>query len=148
VNLLALDPATSCGWAHSCGASGTWKLKVRSDESDGMRLLRLHGKLDEIKRTVGVDLLVFEAARALRFGNATRVAGEIGGAVKLWCEQNKVNCRGYSPPEIKKHATGKGNADKVAMLDAARAKWPTVEDDNEADALWLLDLATKEYVKQ
>lgn len=145
MNILALDPATNTGWAHSCGHSGTWSLKVKADESDGMRLVRLHAKLDEIKRSVGVDLLVFEAARAMRFGNATRVAGEIGGAVKLWATTNGVNYRCFSPAEIKKHATGKGNADKVRMREAARAKWPHCEDEDEADALWLLDLAVSEY---
>ena len=145
MNILALDPATECGWAHSRGQSGTWSLRVRSDESDGMRLVRLQAKLDEIKHALGVDLLVFEAARAMRFGNATRVAGEIGGAVKLWATHNGINYRGYSPSEIKRHATGKGNADKLAMFEAARVKWPRVAGEDEADALWLLDLATNEY---
>jgi Holliday junction resolvasome RuvABC endonuclease subunit len=64
----------------------------------------------------------------------------------VWCYDNSIEYRGYSPSEIKKHATGKGNANKDAILKAARQRWPDVEivDDNEADALWLLDLAQKE----
>ena len=40
---------------------------------------------------------------------------------------------------IKKHATGKGNASKEAMLASARSKGHDPSDDNEADALALLD---------
>ena len=39
---------------------------------------------------------------------------------------------------IKKHATGKGNAGKAAMIAAARARGFAPQDDNEADALALL----------
>ena len=39
---------------------------------------------------------------------------------------------------IKRHATGKGNADKDAMIAAARARGFSPADDNEADAIALL----------
>ena len=42
---------------------------------------------------------------------------------------------------IKKHATGKGNAGKADMLNAMRNKGFSPADDNEADALALLDWA-------
>jgi Holliday junction resolvasome RuvABC endonuclease subunit len=150
VNILAVDPATRCGWAHSAGASGTWDLSIRRDESAGMRLLRLRGKLEEIRATVGVDLLVYEAARhaAPKMAGALVVQATLQGVLLLWAEQNRVEYRGYSPSEIKKHATGKGNAGKDVMLAAARARWPTVGDDNEADARWLLDLASETYASR
>lgn len=148
MNILALDPATQCGWAHSCGQQGTWDLSIRRDESDGMRLLRLRGKLNEIKSSAGIDLLVFEAARnaGAKMQGALVVQAQIQGVIKLWCVDNKVEYRGYSPSEIKKHATGKGNANKEVMIAAAKAKWPNaaIEDDNTADAMWILDLVTKQ----
>lgn len=146
MNLLALDPATNCGYAHSCGVSGTWDLSVRRDESGGMKLIRLRAKLTEMRDSVGVGVIVFEAARhaAPKMQGALVVQAELQGVIKAWCIDNEVQFRGYSPSEIKKHATGKGNANKDAMLVAARAKWPKNMDDNEADALWLLDLARKE----
>ena len=145
--ILALDPATKCGWAHSSGASGTWDLSVRRDESDGMRLIRLQCKLGEIHKSAGIDLLVFEAARNMKFGNAIRVAGEIQGAIKLWCENHDVPYRAYSATEIKKFATGKGSADKGKMLAAAHQKWPLMSfvDDNHVDALWVLEFAKHEF---
>ena len=149
MKILALDPATLTGWAHSDGASGTWDLSVLRDESAGMRLIRLRSKLHDIKESVGVDLLVFEAARnaAPKMQGALVVQAELQGAIKLWCEDLGVNYRGYSPSEIKKHATGKGNASKQDMADASKSKpWAkSGQDDNEVDALWLLDLAVSEY---
>lgn len=148
LRILALDPATQCGFAHSCGASGTWDLSVRKDESAGMRLIRMRAKLEEIRLAVGVDLVVYEAARyvGVRGGDrALAVQSMIQGAVLIWCEDNGFQYRAYSPSEVKKHATGKGNAKKDVVLAAARVRWPNVRGHDEADARWLLDLAEGEY---
>ncbi len=152
MKILALDPATHCGWAHSCGASGTFDLSIRRDESSGMRLLRLRSKLEDIYATGGVDLVVFEAARhgAAHMQGALVVQAELQGVIKLWCEQHEgVEYRGYSPTEIKKFAIGKGRGSKEVMVEAAKERWPEVNivDDNQADALWLLALAQSEYAK-
>ncbi len=149
MNILAIDPATKCGWAHSCGESGTWDLSVRRDESAGMRLIRFRGKLQEIVSNVGVDLVVYEAARhaAPNMQGALTVQAMIQGVLVTWCEDNHAEYRGVSPSEVKKHATGKGNANKDLMIAAARERWPEVriQDDNQADALWILDLAEQLY---
>lgn len=148
MKILALDPATHCGWAHTDGMSGDWDLSVRRDEGGGMRLVRLKGKLNEIQQNAPVDLLVFEAARhcAPRMQGALVVQAELQGVIKNWCEENRVDYRGYSPSEIKKFATGKGNANKKMMIEAGRKKFgENLSSDNEADALWLLELAKREY---
>ena len=146
--MLAIDPATKCGWAHSSGASGTWDLSIRRDESSGMRLMRLEAKLIEIAAGIGFKTLVFEAARhgASKMQGALVVQAELQGVLKLFCEQRLMHYRGYSPTELKKFATGKGNAGKQQVLAAAQARWPEkkVIDDNEADALWLLALAERD----
>ena len=148
MRILALDPATNCGWAHTCGQSGTWDLSVRRDESGGMRLVRFRSKLRELKELEGIDVLVFEAARHAGPGmqGALVVQSEIQGVLKEWCETESVQYRGYSPSEIKKHATGKGNAKKADMQAAAAERFGRSMDDNEADALWLLDLAKRDLV--
>lgn len=112
-----------------------------------MRLIRLRSKLREIKASCGVDLVVFEAARhaAPKMQGALVCQTELQSVIKIWAEDEKIDYRGYSPSEIKKHATGKGNASKEMMIAAAQKKWLQIEDDNQADALWLLDLAKKEY---
>jgi Holliday junction resolvasome RuvABC endonuclease subunit len=118
---------------------------MRRDESAGMRLIRLRGKLNEILYSQGVELVIFEAARHAMPGmqGALVVQSELQGVIKLWCEDNSIQYKGVSPSEIKKHATGKGNAKKDMMIAAAKNKWPGVEivDDNQADAMWILDFS-------
>ena len=149
MKILALDPSTHCGWAHSCGASGTWDLSVRRDESGGMRLIRLGSKLKEVLDSEGIDLLAYEAARnqGPKMQGALVVQSELQATIKLFCEDSGIEYRGYSPSELKKHATGKGGSGKPAMLAAAQEMWPgkVFVDDNQVDALWLLDLAQSEY---
>lgn len=149
MKILALDPATHCGFAHSCGISGTWDLSIRRDESSGMRLIRLRAKMQEILNGAGIDLVVYEAARNAgpKMQGALVVQAMLQGVIVLWCEENHLQYKGLSPSEIKKHATGKGNANKDLMVSSAKAKWPTVPigDDNTADALWILDFAQQQW---
>lgn len=146
MQILALDVASNCGFAHSSGDSGTWKLSPKAGESKGLRLVRFRSKLKELLSQKQIDVVVFEGA--ISFGrahaNGMLVQSEMQGVLKLWCEDNGIRYVSFSPAEIKKHATGKGNADKVKMLTAAKRAFAVpVYDDNQADALWLLDLAQK-----
>lgn len=149
MKILALDPATKCGYAHSSGLSGVWDLSIKRDESAGMRLIRLRAELEGLRAKEGVDLVVYEAVRnmAPQGRGASVVQAMIQGVIVLWCEDNGIEYRGYSPQQIKKQATGKGNAKKDQVLAAACMTWPTINviDDNHADALWLLDLALSEF---
>jgi len=151
MHILAIDPGTHCGWAHSCGASGTWDLSTRRDESGGMKLMRLRAKLNEILAAQpGLGLVVFEAARhaAPKMQGALVHQARLQGVIELWCIDKHIEYRGYSPSEIKKRATGKGNCGKADVIKAAREKLNYAGgDDNEADALWLLDLAKSEYAQ-
>lgn len=148
MKILALDPATSCGWAYenteeNFQTSGVWDLSIKRDESRGMRLIRFKSKLIEIYDKLGIDVIPFEAARnaASSMQGALVVQAEIQGVLKNWCDENDIDYTGYSPTEIKKHATDNGNASKAKMIEAAQAKFgEQVTDDNEADALWLLDM--------
>ena len=150
MHILAIDPATKCGWAHSNGASGVWDLSIRRDESSGMRLLRFESKLMEVGRLVGVDVIAFEVPTVAQGRKANldgvKLGTKLQAIIERLCEGGNMEHIGYNLSTIKKHATGKGNANKEAMLAAAREQWPDVEimDDNQADALWLLDLAQTE----
>ena len=152
MGILAIDPATACGWAHSAGPSGVWDLRILRDESDGMRLIRMRSKLREIFLAHPFNLLVFEAARNAmpKMQGALVVQAQIQSVVKVWCIDHEVQFRGYSPTEIKRHATGRGNANKAEMIAAAKLRWPSVPiiDDNHADALWILSLAVATYEQE
>ena len=67
------------------------------------------------------------------------------GKVQEWAAVNGVEVTTRHSREIKRHALGKGKGSKEAMILAAERKWDVdVEDDNQADALWLLSLVQEE----
>lgn len=144
IKILAIDPATNCGWATDT-ASGTWDLNVKKDESKGMRLIRLRAKLKEVIKSEGINLIVFERPAGMH-KNPIIMQSELQSVIKVYCEDNKLDYRGFSASEIKKFATGKGNCNKEAMVAAAQDKYGLVgNDDNQADALHLLNLAKSFY---
>lgn len=156
MKILALDPATQCGWAYrdtksGDPVSGTWDLSTRRDESGGMKLIRFRSKLDEILK-LGIDLIVFEAARnhAPGMQGALIHQAQLQAVVQVFAEDNKIDYRGYSPSEIKKLATGRGNAKKEDVMAAVNHRLSdcrVISDHNEADAIALLHLAQQEYAK-
>lgn len=150
--ILALDLATSCGFAIGCETlpygSGTWDLSSRPGDSYGVRYLLLRARLTEARAAYpGLGLVVTETAHH-RGGAATRLALGYQATVETWCVENGVEHAGVATSALKKHATGKGNADKAAMLAAARRRWtidPAATDD-EIDALWIYDWARTQLV--
>lgn len=151
--ILAIDPGTKCGWAlrMDTGAifSGTWNLKPNRFEGAGMRWLRLRKFIDDLTKNLTIDLVAYEEVRRHMGVDAAHIYGGIVSVLQAWCEERKVPYTGSPVGTVKKAATGKGNADKTMMVAAAKARWPEqdVSDDNQADALWILDLAVKEYGK-
>lgn len=140
MKILAIDPASILGWAISNTEYGIWDLKTRKDESMGMKLLRLKAKLDEVFSIENFELIVYERPGG-RNKNPIIHQSKLIGKIEEWSEEHNVQYRGYSATEIKKFATGKGNANKPAMIKAAKDKLGYLgDDDNEADALWLLNL--------
>ena len=146
--ILALDLATATGWAlrdaRGVVTSGVMTFSLRRGESSGMRLLRFRRWLREVLGGE-VRLVAYEQPiihRKRRQLNAS-VAHNLEGVLLPELE-GRVDYVSPTPAEVKKHATGKGNASKALMIDAARARWGIeVQDDNEADALcvlaWTLD---------
>jgi len=145
MRILALDIATKTGFAVTDGESGTWNFTAKKDESKGLRLVLLKRNIARIHKEEPIDIVVFEAVRCTRNVQAVVAQSELQGIVKAWCEIKGIVYKGYTSSTIKKHATGKGNADKKAMVNSAAEFFETtIVDDNHADALWLLDLATIE----
>ena len=148
MKILAIDPATACGWAHSSGPVwGTWDLSIRKDESSGMRLVRFQGKLREVMVNVGIDVIVYEAATVAGSAKGNmdgfRLIDRLGAMIQVFCEEHGgVESRPYVLSTIKSFA---GCRKKDEMLASASRRWGAgVEDDNQADALWLLALAQRD----
>ena len=114
-----------------------------------MRFLRFKRWLTEVKHSAdGLDAVYFEEVRRHAGVDAAHCYGGFLAHLTAWCEHHGIPYQGVPVGTIKKHATGKGNADKAAMIAAVRALGHDPAADNEADALALLHwaLETQEAV--
>ena len=109
-----------------------------------MRYLRFRGWLIELAGlSGGLTRIVFEEVRAHAGTDAAHLYGGFLATLTAWCEQQGIPYEGVPVGTIKRFATGKGNADKAAMIAAIRARGFSPVDDNEADAIALLLWATE-----
>jgi hypothetical protein len=142
-SMLALDLGTATGWAlrgrDGHITSGTMIFRPSRFEGGGMRYLRFQNWLGEIARLGGlIDRVVFEEVRRHAGTDAAHVYGGLLGTLTAWGEMHAVPYEGVPVGTIKRFATGKGNANKTAMIAAMQARGFHPGDDNEADALALL----------
>ena len=141
--ILALDLGTTTGWAlrgsdgHT--TSGSESFRPQRFEGGGMRFLRFKRWLTEIKQSCdGIDAVYFEEVRRHAGVDAAHAYGGFMAHLTAWCEHHQIPYQGVPVGTIKKHATGKGNANKDQMISAARLRGHAPADDNEADAIALL----------
>ena len=145
LRMLAIDPGTKCGYAlNKPKQSGTWILKKSNrKESEGIRYLRLTNHLHELSK---IDIVVYEEVRRHMGVDAAHIYGGIIATILQWCEENNIQYASVPVKVVKKLATGNGNAKKDAMIQACknRLNYDPI-DDNEADALWILEWAKIEF---
>lgn len=138
---LALDLGTTTGWALRAPdgliTSGTASFKPGRYDGGGMRYLRFSRWLDEMAEH-GLGLIWFEEVRRHAGTDAAHVYGGLMATLTAWAELRGIPYEGIPVGTIKKHATGKGNANKDAMIAAAVARGFSPADDNEADAIALM----------
>lgn len=140
---LALDLGTTTGWVvgdRAMSVSGTWNLKGSRFSGGGMRFVLLRQRLAEVHAGYQIDAVFFEEVRRHRGTDAAHVYGGMMAILTAFCEEKGIPYEGVPVGEIKKHWTGKGNADKSAMMAEAERRGYAPTDDNEADALALFDL--------
>lgn len=142
MSVLALDLGKKVGWAANTPGSrtsGVEDFSKRWSESAGMCMLRFKNWLERIVSMTEATEIHYELVQGYRSGAAARVWSGFWSHLLSWCEESAIPCSGVPVATIKRHATGKGNANKPAMIDAAIAKGWIPADDNEADAQHLLD---------
>ncbi len=96
---------------------------------------------------VNPEVIAYERPNALRSTPANECIFGLTAAMHEEATTQKVDTLTVGTSEIKKYATGKGNAGKPAMVKAARKRWGrsdlTMGQHDEADALlvlaWTLD---------
>lgn len=145
MTLLALDLGSKLGWAvrRSSGVfSGTESFKPGRFEGGGMQWVRFDRWLVDACAESRVTQITFE--EVVGFGvhkGATQSAMVFGGflsTLQRHCEAARIPYFGMSVGTVKKHTTGKGNANKADMIAAIRALGHNPKDDNEADAIAIL----------
>ena len=144
--VLALDLGTNTGWAmqpiNGPIAHGWLSLKGGRYSGGGMRYLLFSRWLSDLYSMSGeFSAVYFEEVRRHASTDSAHVYGGLMATLTAWCESRNIPYQGVPVGSIKKHATGKGNADKAAMVAAMQALGHPVTDDNEADALALLHWA-------
>jgi hypothetical protein len=151
VNVLALDMATTTGWALREGGAtthGVQLFELKRGESPGMRYIRFRRWLEEIGARA--DIIVYENTVHSPGAIAREIATGFATRVHEYCATRDIDYTGVWPSTLKKWTTGKGNAKKPDMLAAAiRRGWvePAADlDDNEVDAIALLHHALEEIV--
>ena len=139
---LALDLGTTTGWAYQFEGrvvvSGTWNLRPGRYDGGGMRFVRFTNHLHELHAADPIGIVYYEEVRAHKGVDAAHVYGGLMATLTSWCEQHGIPYEGVPVGEIKKFATGKGNASKDMVWNAVVAWGHQPVDDNEADALALL----------
>jgi hypothetical protein len=148
VTILALDLATHCGYAFESSAareSGVAGFSPRKNERYGMRFVRFTVWLYRWKER-NLDLVIYEKPIPFHSGQAaSQLAFGFSSRVEEFCARYDIRCECVQPNVLKKFATGNGRAEKANMIRFAQALKPGVEDDNEADALWLLEYAKARF---
>ncbi|WP_456095268.1 crossover junction endodeoxyribonuclease RuvC [Paramagnetospirillum caucaseum] len=145
-SILALDLGTTTGWAMRLGdgviVSGTMAFRPGRYEGGGMRYLRFRSWLDHLLGgSKGIATIHFEEVRRHAGTDAAHIYGGFLAHLTAWCDLKHLPYQGVPVGTIKRHATGKGNAGKDAVIAAMRARGFNPEDDNEADALAILSWA-------
>ena len=149
--VIGIDPGTKCGWAvrqpNGTMLSGVWNLAGNRFDGAGMRFLRARRCFTDLLEAtasdfseVPVKVAVEEVRRHLGV-DAAHCYGGIVAVIMSVCEERKIPYEGVPVSAAKVTATGKGNADKPAMMAAAIYRWPgwTPADDNEADARFIAE---------
>lgn len=156
--IIGIDPGTHCGWSvrseNAAGGiawnSGVWDLAPRRHEGGGMRFVRLRSCLRQLLDAFpGVTVLAYEEVRRHLGTDAAHIYGGVVAALTEECESRKIPYTAIPVGTVKKVATGKGNADKAAMVAAANREWPAAEfeDDNEADARWIAETCARQLTE-
>jgi hypothetical protein len=117
---------------------GTVQFRPGRHEGGGMPFLRFRAWLQELNET---DAVFFEEVNGHCGTTAAQIYRGFLAHLTAWAEMNQIPYEGVPVGTIKGHITGKRNATKEELIAAVRAKGFSPIDDNDADALALLDWA-------
>lgn len=95
-----------------------------------------------------MKLVAFEEVRHHAGTTAAHIYGGIVAVLQTVCEKDMLRYYAIPVATVKRTATGKGNAGKPEMVEAANRQWHLdldLSDDDEADALWIAQTAQDQF---
>lgn len=145
--LLALDLATTLGWAYIISPvhaplSGTHKI-ISTDKSSVGYFVAFEKFISDLIVLHNPDTIIFEAPFLGKIRNLNTARKLIGLCILTELVAHKKGVpeiREVNNSSVKKFFTGNGRADKKDMIFKCRSKGWDPQDDNEADALAILCL--------
>lgn len=146
-DILALDLATRCGYAHSDGRHGVWNLGAGRDDSEKLHCLAMNIKAMAPLKMIAVELASYGAAH--RKGQGVQWSQIVWqnamlGVVKQVASEIGAKVEGFHPSSIKKMMTDNGRATKQQVRQAVkRLLGIETVDDNDSDAVAILTLAKR-----
>lgn len=156
MRVIAIDPGTRCGWAYTDAyrvepdQSGVWDLSPPKGRR-GARCMWLADRLDELigERSGHEVAVYYEDVKGQKSLYAAQCYGSLVGAIESTCERRGVAYDSFHTSAVKIRATGKGNADKAAMVaafaDEYGREFPLKENDR-VDALYILALGLEDLM--
>ena len=148
-NVLALDLASTVGYAYNLEGeiytgfkAFTRKTgrKTIEDEHPGKKygnfIVWLYRQLEAIKPVH----VIYEEPAMFQSKSANDMAGGLRGITLGLCGNKNIQVSHIYPNQLKLFATGSGKSKKPQVIKACQDRLGSkIEDDNEADARWLLE---------
>lgn len=145
-NILALDLGTATGWAtinrDGSVACGTETFPSAKRGHPGQRWSTFRAWLSRTIENGQVHAIAYEDVKRHLGTDAAHAYGAFRGLLEMVAASHNVELLPVGVGTIKKAWTGRGNADKEAMLAEARRRGFKPDTDNAADALAILSWAT------
>lgn len=142
--IVALDLSLT-----STGVADWWEpdlitYSIKPRQTGARRLTDIRSEIMESAEAA--NLVLIEGYSYGSVNSQAHSLGELGGVVRVALYEDGIPYLVVSPSEIKKYATGKGNASKDAVLQqAVHRSGRTFGSNDEADAWWLLQMALDHY---
>lgn len=157
LRVVALDlslTATGIAATHDSGGRPRLACRTVTPRRRPTRTVIDHERLNEVFAAIAnavrytPDLVVVEFLPQLSKGDTSLRLAELHGAMKHWMYSRGLRYVDVQPAHLKQYATGKGNAKKEQVLEAAIARYGRrlhIATDDEADAVTLLAMALDRY---
>lgn len=119
--------------------SGVWDCSIKNGhDSPALRFLKFEANLTDVLMLGDVACVFYELVRAHKGPQAGHIYGAFLSSMQIVCDRFGVPYKGLEVGNVKKFATGKGNASKEHMIAAAQALGYSPSGDDEADAIHIL----------